>query len=245
MIHHRVLVTGSAGSIGRPICDELRSRGHLVRGLDLIESPTADEGHIGTIHDPAVVDRAMESMDSVIHLAAEPNDCDFLSRLLPSNIVGVYHVMDMARKHNLRRIVLSSSLQAGGRRDETGVMRVDAVNPHNHYAVTKVFAEAIGKMYHLRHKMSVVAVRIGWFTRNAAEVQRMRQHNAAGVFLSHRDARRFFACAVEAEDVGYALVYAASKPPPGIGGLDLEPARKLGYEPVDTFPEGLAFEVAM
>jgi uronate dehydrogenase len=245
MNRYRILVTGSAGSIGRPVCEELRSRGHFVRGLDLKESPTADEGQLGAVNDADAVERAMESIDTLIHLAAEPNDCDFMTRLLPSNIVGVYNVMDAAHRHSLRRVVLASSLQVGGRRDQGGTMRVDATNPHHHYAVTKAFSESMGRMYHLRFGMSIVAVRIGWFTRNPPEVQRMAERKAQGVYLSHRDARRFFACAAEAENVGYALVYASSKPPPDAGGLDLEPARAIGYEPTDTFPEGLPFEVTL
>jgi nucleoside-diphosphate-sugar epimerase len=34
----RVLVTGSAGHIGRVVCPVLRSRGHFVRGFDVRDS---------------------------------------------------------------------------------------------------------------------------------------------------------------------------------------------------------------
>ena len=36
----KVLVTGCAGTVGRPLCDELRRRGHVVRGF--ARAPTPD-----------------------------------------------------------------------------------------------------------------------------------------------------------------------------------------------------------
>jgi uronate dehydrogenase len=242
---YRVLVSGAAGAVGKPVCDGLRARGHFVRSLDRREATNVDENHIGDMHDPAVIDAAMQSMDSLVHLAAEPDDCDFLTRLLPSNIIAMYHVMEMARKHNLRRTVLASSIQAGGRRDESGILRLDGSTPRNHYAVSKLYAEAIGHMYHLRYGLSVIAVRIGWFPRNPGEAKRLMERNGFNVYLSHRDTGRLFSATVEAPEVGYSLIYGASKPKDPRTGLDLSSARQLGYEPMDVFPEGLPFEVPM
>ena len=38
-----VLVTGSAGRIGRAVCAELLARGHRVRGFDRVPSPGPDD----------------------------------------------------------------------------------------------------------------------------------------------------------------------------------------------------------
>jgi nucleoside-diphosphate-sugar epimerase len=35
----KILVTGSAGTVGRPVCDELGRRGHAVRGFDRAPTP--------------------------------------------------------------------------------------------------------------------------------------------------------------------------------------------------------------
>ena len=46
-----VLVTGSAGRIGRAVVHELKSRGHFVRGLDLVNTPGADESVVSDLAD--------------------------------------------------------------------------------------------------------------------------------------------------------------------------------------------------
>ena len=63
---------------------------------------------------------------------------------------------------------------------------------------------------------------------------------AQDAYLSPADAGRFFACAVEASlDLRYAVVYATSRAP-HIQRVDLGPARQLlGYEPRQTWPEGI------
>ena len=244
---YRVLVTGSAGAIGRAVCKELKARGHFVRGLDVRETPGVDESLLGTVADYAVVAKATETMETVIHLAATVDDADFMAELLPNNVVAVFNVMDCARKAGLRRVVLASSMQTvsglwWGRARE-GILRLEEGSGcRNHYAVTKVFAETMGDMYVRQHKMSVVAVRIGWLPRNNDTVRHMASHGG-GSYLSHGDAGRFFACAVEKEAVGYAVVFLVSKQKPG-RGVDMEPAQRLlGFEAQDVFPEGLPFEV--
>lgn len=47
----------------------------------------------------------------------------------------------------------------------------DGPKPVNHYALTKVWGEAMGDMYARVHKLSVINVRIGWLPRNAEEAQ--------------------------------------------------------------------------
>src|SRR5215469_8335912 len=100
-----VLVTGSAGRIGQAVVRELTARGLPVRGFDLVPTPGADH-IVGDLTDAAAVRRATEGAGTVIHLAAVPDDDDFLTKLLPSNVVGVYHVLEAARLAGVRRLVL-------------------------------------------------------------------------------------------------------------------------------------------
>src|SRR5262245_55763744 len=105
----RVLVTGSAGRIGRAVVAELKARGRPVRGFDLVPTPGLDDCVVGDITDGVAVRRAVEGAGTVIHLAATPDDDDFLARLVPNNVVGVYQVLEAARLAGLRRLVLASS----------------------------------------------------------------------------------------------------------------------------------------
>src|SRR5262245_14484238 len=106
-----VLVTGSAGRIGRAAVRGLKADGWRVRGFDLAPSPEADEFVVGDIADRMASGQAMVGVFALIHLAAVPDDDDFLTKLLPSNIIGVYHVMDAARAASVKRLILGSSGQ--------------------------------------------------------------------------------------------------------------------------------------
>ena len=49
---HAVLVTGSAGRIGRAVSAELVARGHRVRGFDRVPSPALRETVVGDVANP-------------------------------------------------------------------------------------------------------------------------------------------------------------------------------------------------
>src|SRR5437867_1727806 len=111
MTHKRVLVTGSSGRIGQAVVGELAARGHAVRGFDLLAHPSLADQVVGSLTDAAALAQAVAGMDTLIHLAATPDDDDFLTQLLPNNIVGVYHVLEAARAAGVRRMILASSGQ--------------------------------------------------------------------------------------------------------------------------------------
>ena len=243
-----VLVTGSAGVIGRAVCRELAGRGHAVRGFDLGPSPELADGRVGSVADRPTVDAAMAGIEAVVHLAATPHDYDFMSDLLPNNIVGTYHIMDSAQQHGVRRLVFASTMQVISKvtpADGRCVRVADGVGPANLYAATKVCGEALGQVY-AQHDMSVIAVRIGWLPRSAAEAQSAAgSRHVRSVYLSHADAGRFFACAIAATGIKFAVVFATSRPD-GESVLDPEPARRLlSFDPVDRYPEGLPWPMAV
>jgi uronate dehydrogenase len=237
-----VLVTGAAGTIGQPVCQELERRGHRVRAFDRVPSPGVSDAIVADIIDAGAVRQAVSGTDCVVHLAAQPSDTDF-TELVGPNVIGLYNVMDAARQAQTTRVVLASSIQVLSRSAPSeGPARVDMARPMNHYALTKLWAEQMGAMYSRRFGLSVIAVRIAWVVRNLEEVRRMLKTQRPALYLSHADAGRFFAHAVEAQDIQFAVVYAASH-----GGeelFDMEPARRLlGYEARDRWPEGLAVEL--
>jgi uronate dehydrogenase len=240
-----VLVTGSAGYVGQTVCRELGRRGHEVRGLDRVPTPGLRDFLVANVADPEAAREAVRGAGVVVHLAAEPNDCAF-ARLVGSNVVGLYNVMNAAREEGVGRVVLASTLQiAWNRKPRKRPARVREARPGNHYALTKLWAEQMGEMYARSYGMSVIAVRLTWMVRNAAEAVKMRAMQRQAIYVSHRDAGRAFANAAVAPKIGktrFAVVYVSG--PDGAALFDLEPARRLiGYEPRDRFPEGLEFEL--
>ena len=88
-----ILVTGSAGRVGQAVVSELVARGERVRGFDRVPSPGVSDSHVGNLTDLEAVHCAAKGASAVIHLAATPDDADFMSELLPNNIIGIYHVI--------------------------------------------------------------------------------------------------------------------------------------------------------
>lgn len=239
----RVLVTGSAGRLGRAAVRELKARGHFVRGLDLAPSAAADENLTGSITDAVLFQQAAETMEAMVHLAATPDDDDFMTKLLPNNLVGTYNALEAARLAGVRRVVLASSGQVVWWQRFTGPLPItpDAdPTPRGWYAAGKVFLEAAGKVYAQSHGLSVVAARLGWCPRDRDHVKELAATDwGPDVYLSPGDAGRFFACAAEAKaDIKFVVVYACSRPARQ-AVYDMSSAKELfGYEPRDTWPQG-------
>lgn len=127
----RVLITGGAGFIGRVVADELLRRGHEVRVLDSLipqvhgdgdgERPEALSSEVelvrADIRDGAAVARALDGVDSVIHLAAEVGvgqSMYAVERYTSVNDVGTAVLFETLIDRPLRRVVTASSMSIYG-----------------------------------------------------------------------------------------------------------------------------------
>jgi nucleoside-diphosphate-sugar epimerase len=252
-----VLVTGSAGRIGRAAVRALLAAGHHVTGLDRAPTPglPADRQLVGDAADPDLLARAVAGVDCVVHLAACPDDArfprgtppddgdNFLAELVPANVVGPYRLMEAVRKAGVPRVVLASSGQVVDGHLESNDVPVTAsspLKPRYLYACTKVFLEALGQVYAVNHGVEVLAVRFGWCPRDAGQVAEIAADpQAQDVFLSPGDAGRFVVATAEAAKLPpFAVVYAASRFVHTLQ-YDPEPARRLlGWEARDCWPTG-------
>lgn len=125
-----VLVTGGCGFIGRHVARELLSRGYRVRALDaLVEQVHGPAGRVAATHDSEVdvivadvrdqdaVRRALEGVDSVIHLAAEVGvgqSMYEIARYTGANELGTAVLLEELIEHPVRRIVTASSMSIYG-----------------------------------------------------------------------------------------------------------------------------------
>jgi uronate dehydrogenase len=251
-VRKSILLTGAAGGVGQAIGAALTGAGHDVVAFDRLETPGCSRSIVGDVLDRRAVLDAAEGMDVIIHLAAAPDEADFIDELLEPNVRGLYHVCDAARAWSVPRLVLASSVQVvtghGLRAPSPSFNKLikveDGPRVVNHYALTKLWAEGIGEMYSRVHDMTIIAARLGWLPRSIEHAEALRS-SAWGpdVYLSHGDAGRFFQACVETElDKGrFEILFARSKSA-NIDRIDLEPSRRiLGYEPQDTWPEGQPF----
>ena len=256
---HRVLITGSAGRLGRAATAALTARGHTVLGFDLKPTPNLPPSQcvIGSLADTPLLQDAARKVDCLIHLAATPDDAtfprpappndtdNFESELVPNNIVGSYRVLEAARIAGVKKVILASTGQViDGHLDAWNVPVVASASfrPRYLYACTKVFLEAIGQVYAANHDVKVLAVRLGWCPRDAGQVAQIRASwEDQDVYLSPGDAGRFFQAAVETpveKLPPFAVTYCTSLPTRHLL-YDLEPAKELiGFEAQDRWPTG-------
>ncbi|MFN8486295.1 MAG: NAD(P)-dependent oxidoreductase [Caldilineaceae bacterium] len=245
----RVLITGTTGAIGEPLAQHLLSRGHTVRGFAHRPSPGLTDYVMGDLSDRDKVRQAVEGMDTIIHLGAYPNPADFMDVLLGPNVIGLYHICEAAKDFGVERLVLASTLQVvtGHQFPDRPVRIEDGPAPVNHYALTKAWAEIAGDMYARVHNISVINARIGWLPRNREEAKRLSEFAMGpNVFFSHNDSNRFHERCVESPNPprGQCVTLFAISKPLNKDRLDLEPARRIiGYEPQDTWPQGLPYSV--
>ena len=253
----RVLVTGSAGRVGRAAVAELTARGHTVIGYDVRPTPglPPERSVVAWLSDADTLRRAAAGAGCVIHLAATPDDArfprgtppddgdNFLTELVPNNVVGPYQVMEAARVLGIPRVVLASTGQVidGHLRDgHIPVTPASPPRPRYLYACTKVFLEALGQVYSRQHGIAVLAVRLGWCPRDAGQVAEIAASELGqDVFLSPGDAGRFFAAAVEAPSLPpFAIVFATSRFTHTLRYDLSETRRLLGWEPKERWPAG-------
>jgi uncharacterized protein YbjT (DUF2867 family) len=94
----RILVTGSTGTLGRPVADLLTSLGHDVRGL----SRRPGSAHQGDLVTGAGLDAALDGVGTVVHCASDTR------RQGRTDIAGTRNLLDAAARAGHPHIVFVS-----------------------------------------------------------------------------------------------------------------------------------------
>jgi dihydroflavonol-4-reductase len=114
-----ILVTGAAGHIGNVLVRGLIRRGECVRALILPGEDTSAldgldvEQVLGNVLDPPTLNKAMQRVDCVFHLAGIisilPEKDGLMYRV---NVQGTRNVLQAARQNKVKRLVHISSIHA-------------------------------------------------------------------------------------------------------------------------------------
>ncbi|HEY0622370.1 NAD-dependent epimerase/dehydratase family protein [Sphingomonas sp.] len=165
----RILVTGSAGFIGFHTARRLLQSGATVFGIDnftpyydvsLKEQRNAIlEDHSGfavarlSIEDAEALDKAWHDFapDTVIHLAAQAGvrySIDHPANYVSTNIIGTFHLLELARQHPVRHFLAASTSSIYGANTAMPFTETQATQtPMSLYAATKGATELIGHSY--------------------------------------------------------------------------------------------------
>ncbi|MDB4981016.1 MAG: UDP-glucose 4-epimerase [Myxococcales bacterium] len=222
-----VLVTGAAGGVGGHLRPLLAARYDLVLS-DVRLLPDRARGERFRRADlarAADVARVTKGVDAIVHLGGYSVEGPW-DAILEANIVGAYNLFEAARRHGIKRVVFASSHHAVGfhRRDRR-IDHMADVRPDTRYGVSKVFGEALGRLYADKYGLEVFCIRIG--NVNPAPIDKRR----LSLWSSPRDLAQLVSIGVDHPDVRFEIVY-------GVSGnhrtfYDNANAARLGYRPLD------------
>ncbi len=178
----RILVTGSSGHLGEGLMRVLRADGVEVVGLDVL--PGAYTDVVGSIVDRALVRRALDGVEAVLHTATlhKPHVGSHSRQdFIDTNITGTLNLLEEAVAAGVDRFVFTSTTSAFGRaltpmpgEPATWITEDVSPIPRNIYGATKTAAEALCELVHRDHGLPVLIMRTSRFFPEADDRDEVR-----------------------------------------------------------------------
>ena len=160
----RLLVTGAAGGVAnliRPRLSGLSKRFRLTDIRHVVSASDSDEIMVGDLADSAFVDRLVQDCDGVLHLGGVSTEQSF-EEIMPAIIVGVYNIYRAAAKCDRPRVIFACSNHVvGAYGTQETITPNEPFLPDSFYGASKVFGEAIAKLFFVKEGVESAIVRIG------------------------------------------------------------------------------------
>lgn len=171
----KVLVIGGAGFIGGFVVRELLkhdvkeviiydnfARGKYTNIEDCLQDERCSVYPFGgDVRETDILDKAIEGMDYVFHLAAMwlLHCKDFPRTAFDVNIAGTFNVLEACVKHNVKKLIYSSSASVYGDAVEVPMTENHPFNNQNFYGATKISGEAMCTAFNDRYGLKVIGLR--------------------------------------------------------------------------------------
>ena len=198
-----VLLTGGAGIVATLIRPFLAGSGIRVRLSDVnrVSDLAPTETFVkADLRNPRAVGKAVAGCAGVVHLGGISKDRAF-TQLVEVDMAGVTNVLEAARRHGIKRVVLASSMHVLGfyGRDET-VSTSSPPRPDSRYAVSKLFGEHAGALYASKYGLEVTCLRLGHVTARRDEAE-------PGAWVSPEDVAALVRLGLEHPSIGYQIIH--------------------------------------
>lgn len=162
----KVLVTGSKGTLGKPLVSELKKRGHDVWEVDLQHGP-GEKYFRADIGNYRQLERVFEQdYDYVYHLAAEfgrINGEHYYDTLWETNVIGTRNILEWQLKKGFKLIFTSSSEIYGEAQEPLlteDLPLQKTIIQHNDYALTKWANEVQVINFEKKYEVPIVRLRL-------------------------------------------------------------------------------------
>ncbi|MDP5007477.1 MAG: NAD(P)-dependent oxidoreductase [Glaciimonas sp.] len=211
--YQRLLLTGSSGGLGKVLRPRMAAFAEIVRVSDLATVLTAvlttsaaphEEIRPCDLADRAAVDALVADCDAIVHLGGVSVERPF-EEILETNIKGVFHVYEAARRHGVKRVIFASSNHVTGfyRQDQV-INTHDLRRPDGYYGLSKSYGEDMAQLYFDRYGIETVSIRIG------NSFPQAKDRRALACWLSYDDLTELLRCSLFTPQVGHTVVYGVS-----------------------------------
>jgi nucleoside-diphosphate-sugar epimerase len=205
-----LVITGAAGRLGTYLRSSLAEVATSARLLDIVAPPQAAAGepveiHQGSVTDPDLLDAVCGGADAIVHLGGFAGDAPWPD-LSEVNVGGTFQVLEAARRHGLKRVVVASSNHAVGFHVRGSQPLADDVapRPDSLYGASKAAGEALCQFYSVKFSMDIVCLRIG------SCFDTPENHRMLSTWLSPADFVRLITASLTASHPGFQLVWGVS-----------------------------------
>ncbi len=248
-----ILITGGCGFIGTNLIKYLADEIHKLRILDNLSTGKEEslkklqsQHHhltnvdliVGDIRNREVVDQAVKSVDSVVHLAAHTDVVASVANPKGDwdiNANGTLNLLEACRKHGVERFIFASSNAVLGEQPPP-IDELKIPKPLSPYGASKLAGEALCSSYYHSFGLKTISLRFA---------------NCYGIYSEHKGSvvSRFMRCVLEGipltiygdgnqtrdfihvDDICQAIYLALTIPPQAQGTKQ-------------SFPSGEVFQIA-
>jgi ABC-type bacteriocin/lantibiotic exporter with double-glycine peptidase domain len=217
--------------------EQLKHR-YQFRCLDLVPAPNIEDHLedfvVGDITNFATIFAAMQGIDVVIHLAANPRIDQGWQTVYHIEIGGTYTVLEAARQAGVSKVIYASTSHVTGWKEIQQNRRVTIdtpVEPNSFYGIGKLTGENLGRLFAQKYNLSVICIRIGAFVLEPKP--KSFKDTLLQTWCSPRDLAQLVEKCIQSEGISFQIFYGVSQNSRRL--WDIENARQiLGYHPQDN-----------